>query len=127
MHHDTVTTADFPVSFTEAACAHIRLFLDPTQPTAGFRIAIKPSGCSGFSYVADVVPAPERDDLCGYQGGLPVYLAKESLSALQGTCVDLIEKAWGQKQLVFHNPNAENHCGCGESFTLKPPSSHDTP
>jgi iron-sulfur cluster assembly protein len=38
-----------------------------------------------------------------------------------GTTMDFVEDDL-TSEFVFHNPNAEGSCGCGESFTTKSPT-----
>lgn len=106
-----------PITFTEAAKKHIQSFFDPPKST--LRIGIKKTGCSGYAYLVDIVEQPRENDLSFVEQDIPVYLAADCLPLIQGTVLDFVEKGSGQKQLVFNNPNAEDFCGCGESFTIK--------
>lgn len=108
-----------PIVITDDAKSYIETFIQPLGEQAGFRLAVKKSGCSGFSYVADVKKQPEEQDICVTENGLRIFIDAQSLEMVRDTIVDLVTKEFGQKQLVFNNPNAESHCGCGESFTLK--------
>ena len=49
--------------------------------------------------------------------GVNVYIKDTSLIFLKGTELDFIQDGVNQN-LVFKNPNVENECGCGESFTF---------
>jgi len=108
------------ITLTEAAHAHVQSFLEPlsASPTAGFRVAVKKSGCSGFAYILDITE-PQKDDVCLTQKGVQIFIAADSIKKIQGSIVDLIDKGTGQKQLVFNNPNVVDACGCGESFVIK--------
>lgn len=106
-----------PISFTEAAKNHLQSFL--ANPSSALRIAIKKTGCSGYSYLLDIVEQARAHDLSFVQQEIPVYLAADCLHLITGTEIDFLDKGAGQKQLVFNNPNADDFCGCGESFTIK--------
>jgi iron-sulfur cluster assembly protein len=107
------------VHLTEAAEAHIKNFLTPMKEGAGFRIDIKKTGCSGYAYLVDVVEAPKENDIVTEQNGLKLFIAERGIDLLKGTTIDYQQKGPNQKQLVFNNPNADDYCGCGESFTIK--------
>lgn len=104
---------------TDNAKTHIETFIKPLGERAGFRVGIKKSGCSGFSYVADVVAEPNDTDICISHNGIQIFIAANSVEVLHGTTIDLIDKGFGQKQLSFVNSRAESYCGCGESFIIK--------
>lgn len=106
-----------PISFTEAAKKHIQSFL--SAPTSALRIGIKKTGCSGYAYLVDVVEQARDQDLVFMQQEIQVYLAQDCLQLINGTVIDFLDKGTGQKQLVFNNPQAQDFCGCGESFTIK--------
>ena len=106
-----------PITFTEAAKKHVQSFFN--TPQSALRIGIKKTGCSGYAYLVDIVEQAREQDLAFVEQEIPVYLASDCLALIQGTILDFVEKSSGQKQLVFNNPNAEDFCGCGESFTIK--------
>lgn len=114
-----MTTKTTPIiTLTPAAYSHIQAFLKPLGQLSGFRVGVKKSGCSGFSYTLDV-GKPQPQDICFMQDQISIFVPEDSVSVLQGTELDLQEKEAGQKQLVFNNPNVVDSCGCGESFTVK--------
>lgn len=110
---------DNPITITESACAHIQKFLTSMGKNAGFKIGVKKSGCSGYAYIADVAEKPGNNDLCLDEHGLRIFIDSDSIPIIQGMVIDLVDKGLGQKQLCFNNPNVEDSCGCGESFTVK--------
>lgn len=107
------------IQITDSARTHLQAFIAPLGEQAGFRIAVKKSGCSGFSYLADIAKAPQPQDICVVENKVNVFIDANSVDIIRGTIIDLQDKGFGQKQLAFNNPNAEAYCGCGESFTLK--------
>jgi hypothetical protein len=68
-----------------------------------------------FRLRADTVTEPEKDDLVFETDGAKLYVALQAMPFIDGTEVDYVRE--GLNQLFkFHNPKAQNECGCGESF-----------
>jgi iron-sulfur cluster assembly protein len=107
------------VTFSSKALAYIaQIRTGRSQgPGCGFRLGIKPSGCSGWLYQPDVVDEVLADDVIFHIDQMQVMIPKTYQHLLQGTHVDLADKGLGQKVLVYQNPNAKGECGCGESFS----------
>jgi|688.fasta_scaffold383801_3 iron-sulfur cluster assembly accessory protein len=105
------------VKLTSNAINHIRKNIDE-QHALGFRIAVKKTGCSGYAYVPDIIHEKKADDIEYQIEDILVWVDKSSVPFLQGTVIDFVDSGLGQTKLVFHNPNAGNLCGCGESFNL---------
>lgn len=107
------------LNFTAAAVAYIQGMLVKNQG-CGFRVSVKKTGCSGFSYAPALVQEAPAGDLHFIAQGLPVYLDPACVDLVKGLTVDYLEekKEGGlkQKKLVFINPNEKSRCGCGESF-----------
>jgi iron-sulfur cluster assembly accessory protein len=112
------------LTFTDKAIEHINKSLI-RFPQGGFRLTVKKTGCSGYMYKPEIIAEPKANDLQFIaEHGLKVFIDPACLAMIKGTRVDLVAKGLGQKQLVFHNPNAAGACGCGESFHL-PEDTHD--
>lgn len=108
------------LNFTEAALNYIKSKIIQEQ-AKGFRLSIRKTGCSGYSYAPSII----REELAGdihfkTDNEINVYLDGAYLDQLQGLTVDFIEEkkegSLKQKRLVFMNPNEKSRCGCGESF-----------
>lgn len=106
------------VTLTQSSIDHIKKCLKNYSEDAGFRLAVKKSGCSGYAYVPKIVEAPEESDIKIEQDGITVYIDAESAPIIKGTVLDYVESGLGQKEMVFRNPNAKGGCGCGESFDV---------
>jgi iron-sulfur cluster assembly protein len=79
---------------------------------------VKKVGCSGFAYTFDYADEIREGDRSFESNGATVVVAAESLSFLDGSRLDFVRD--GLKQMfAFDNPNVDNTCGCGESFSLK--------
>ena len=106
LHSGTFNPDDFAwrgLTLTPAAAAHIR------------ELVAKQTGCAGFGYVLDTVREPEKDDLLYESDGARLYVPLQAMPFIDGTEVDFVRE--GLNQLFkFHNPKAQNECGCGESF-----------
>lgn len=105
------------ISFTDMGLRHIRKSIE-AQVGTGVRLDVKKTGCSGYAYICEVIKDIRSDDIKFAVEDITVCVSKNSVPLLQGTVIDFIDQGMGQTKLVFHNPNAANLCGCGESFTL---------
>lgn len=83
----------------------------------GLKVAVKGGGCSGLTYVLDIVDGPDSDDKIIDQDGLEVYVPKKAFIFLAGTVLDFTDGLNG-KGFEFTNPNAKKSCGCGTSFSV---------
>lgn len=111
-------TPENSVTLTEAAVKHMESEISKAESATAIRIAVKPSGCSGYMYDMELVTEPEENDLTlKPSDALTVYLDKESLPVLQGTELDYVTQGLNSL-LQFRNPNAMSECGCGESFSV---------
>ena len=107
------------ITLTPAAVSHLQQKIK-AKKAVGFRLSVKASGCSGFRYVPELVTDVNDADIAHeFAPGLMVYIDPKAVLAIEGTKIDLEAKDLGLKQMVYHNPRAENHCGCGESFSIK--------
>jgi iron-sulfur cluster assembly protein len=107
------------LTFTDAAIHHIQKLLKNKGDHVALRLAVKKTGCSGYMYVPEIVTEKKETDAVVEAPGFCVYVDKDAVAIIQGTELDYVKKNLGFEQLVFHNPNAEGLCGCGESFKLK--------
>ena len=107
-----------PIHITAAALHYLQQ-LCASEGAMGFRLSVKEAGCSGYRYVPDLCHEVVDSDRSFAYDGLTIYMPPQSLPYLEGVTVDLAIKSLGQSQLVFKNPQAEDHCGCGESFSIK--------
>lgn len=107
------------LTFTLEAIKHLREQVQENAGAKGVRVAVKPSGCSGYKYVLDTVEQPANDDIVLHiDNGLDVFVDKESLPMIQGMEVDYVKEGLN-RSIQFRNPNATGECGCGESFSVK--------
>ena len=112
-----------PVTFTDAAVAHIKNMLKQSPPGAGFRLSVKKTGCTGFAYLPAIVDQMQPNDLhYVVQDDLQIYVDPTALTFFDELKIDFVEETnhvLKQKRLVFINPKETGRCGCGESFTVE--------
>ena len=110
------------ITVTNAAATHIKTMMDKQHDAVGFRLSIKKTGCSGYSYVPDIINQIKEHDIhFVLENGLHVYVDPACEAFVKGVVIDYVLDNTGlkQKRLVFINPNEKNRCGCGDSFTIE--------
>ncbi|KDE40587.1 Iron binding protein SufA for iron-sulfur cluster assembly [Nitrincola lacisaponensis] len=105
------------VTLLPDALVHFRKQLQAKPEATAIRLSVKPSGCSGFMYVMDLVESPQDEDLQLQVEDVRLLIDKGSLPILSGTEIDYVREGIN-RQVKFINPNATSECGCGESFTV---------
>ena len=106
------------ITFTESAAKHIRAQLAQRGKGLGLRVGVKKVGCSGFAYTYDFADELRAGDSTFEAHETAVVVAAESLPYLDGARLDFVKD--GLKQMfTLENPNVDNTCGCGESFSMK--------
>jgi len=105
------------LTLTEKAADRVQTFLDKRGKGVGLRLAVKPSGCSGMSYVLEFVDEVESTDEVFEAYGVKVIVDKKSLLYLDGTELDYTKEGLNEG-FKFNNPNVTGECGCGESFNV---------
>ena len=104
------------ISISEEAAEHVRDFAQVEgKPNANVRVGVKGGGCSGLTYVLDLVDEPGEDDKVLEEHGLKLFVDRKSYIFLAGTILEYSGGLNG-KGFVFNNPNAKTTCGCGTSF-----------
>jgi iron-sulfur cluster assembly protein len=105
------------VTITEAAARHVQKFLTNRGKGVGIRLGVKPSGCSGMSYVLEFVDELLPEDQVFEGHGVKVIIDPKSLLYLDGTELDFTREGLNEG-FRFNNPNVKDACGCGESFNV---------
>ena len=80
------------------------------------RVAVRPGGCSGFSYEMFFDSDIASDDLTSENGGVRVVVDPSSAQLLTGATLDY-KDGLNQAGFSIDNPNAQRTCGCGSSFS----------
>ena len=83
------------------------------------RVAVRPGGCSGFSYEmffdGDIAADDEQASF-GEESSVKVVVDPASAQLLQGATLDY-KDGLDQSGFAITNPNASRTCGCGQSFS----------
>jgi iron-sulfur cluster assembly protein/iron-sulfur cluster insertion protein len=107
-----------PITLTDIATGKIaELLADETaSDSLALRVAVKPGGCSGYSYDMFFDTEIASDDLVWASGVVQVVVDPESAELIKGATLDYND---GLQGAGFHitNPNATKTCGCGSSFS----------
>jgi iron-sulfur cluster assembly accessory protein len=105
------------ITLTDAAAAKVKDLIEAEgEPELALRVAVRPGGCSGFSYEMFFDTDVATDDLTLDKDGVRVVVDQSSAQLLTGATLDYKD---GLQQAGFsiNNPNAQKTCGCGQSFS----------
>jgi len=105
------------ITLTDGAVAKVADLLQQEGNDAlALRVAVRPGGCSGYSYEMFFDSEITDDDVVEVQGAVKVAVDSASAGLLKGSTLDYTD---GLQGAGFHisNPNATRTCGCGSSFS----------
>ena len=106
-----------PVTLSDGAAAKVAdLLAQEDGDDLALRVAVKPGGCSGYSYEMFFDTEVMSDDVVREFGTVRVVVDAASAELLTGSTLDFSD---GLQGAGFHvtNPNASRTCGCGSSFS----------
>jgi iron-sulfur cluster assembly accessory protein len=113
----TDVTPTEAISLSADAAAKVAELLEQEgNPELALRVAVRPGGCSGFSYEMFFDTDLAEDDLTSTFGAVRVVVDPSSASLLQGAILDYKDGLQGAG-FSINNPNASRTCGCGQSFS----------
>jgi len=117
VHGPSQPDAGGALQLTEVAVERFRRVMEQERLGADFgvRIAVNSGGCSGMSYSMSFESQARADDTVLEQGGLKLFVDRESAPYLEGVTVDYVV-GLHKEGFKFINPKATRTCGCGESF-----------
>ncbi|MFZ0668526.1 MAG: iron-sulfur cluster assembly accessory protein [Acidimicrobiales bacterium] len=119
----TMTTVNIgkrpdPIVLTDSAQKKVADLLaqESAESPLVLRVAVRPGGCSGYSYEMYFDPETAEDDVVRSYGDVTVAVDTASAQLLKGSTLDYND---GLTDAGFHisNPNATRTCGCGSSFS----------
>ncbi len=105
------------ITLTDTAASKVKALIETeAEDNLALRVAVRPGGCSGFSYemffdadiAADAVQVDYR--------GVKVVVDASSAQLLEGATLDYAD-GLNQAGFQINNPNAQRTCGCGQSFS----------
>jgi iron-sulfur cluster assembly protein/iron-sulfur cluster insertion protein len=107
------------ITLTDTAARKVKELLEAEGATdLALRVAVRPGGCSGFSYEMFFDGDIAVDDEKAQFGTDPVSVVVDPASAqlLEGATLDY-KDGLNQAGFAITNPNASRSCGCGQSFS----------
>jgi iron-sulfur cluster assembly protein/iron-sulfur cluster insertion protein len=105
------------ITLTDNAASKVKDLIEAEgEDGLALRVAVRPGGCSGFSYEMFFDSDIAGDDVTVEYGGVKVVVDPSSAQLLTGATLDYKD---GLQQAGFSidNPNAQRTCGCGQSFS----------
>jgi iron-sulfur cluster assembly accessory protein len=107
-----------PVTRSDAATTKVAALLAEEEggETLALRVAVKPGGCSGYSYEMFFDSEVMSDDVVREFGTVKVIVDSASAELLTGSTLDFSDGLQGAGFNIT-NPNATRTCGCGSSFS----------
>ncbi len=113
----TQQTTPSSIIVTDEAIAKVATLLDEAnEPDLGLRVAVRPGGCSGMSYDMFFDTETNADDHVVTFGSITVRIDAQSAPHLVGATLSYRDGLQGAG-FSIDNPNAQQSCGCGQSFS----------
>jgi len=105
------------ITLTESAATKVKDLIEAEgTPELALRVAVRPGGCSGFSYEMFFDTDVASDDTVNDENGVRVVVDEASAELLKGATLDYKDGLQGAG-FAIENPNAQRSCGCGKSFS----------
>ena len=105
------------IVLTDTATDKVRTLMDAEGVAdLALRVAVRPGGCSGFSYEMFFDTDVSDDDTTLDYSGVKVVVDQSSAMLLEGATLDYKDGLQGAG-FSINNPNAQRTCGCGQSFS----------
>jgi iron-sulfur cluster assembly accessory protein len=109
------------ITLTDTAASKVKELLDAEgESELALRVAVRPGGCSGFSYEmffdADINADDQKASFGEPGRTVNVVVDSQSAQMLEGATLDY-KDGLNQAGFSINNPNATRTCGCGSSFS----------
>jgi len=105
------------ITLTDTAADKVQQLIAAEGDDAlALRVAVRPGGCSGFSYEMFFDTDIAADDLSSEFDGVKVVVDPSSAQLLTGAELDY-KDSLEKSGFEINNPNAQKTCGCGSSFS----------
>jgi iron-sulfur cluster assembly accessory protein len=105
------------ITLTEQAVSKVdELITAEGDEGLALRVAVRPGGCSGFSYEMFFDTDRADDDMIKAYGKVEVVVDPSSAQLLEGATLDY-KDGLQDAGFAIDNPNAQKTCGCGQSFS----------
>ena len=107
------------ITLTDTAARKVKELLEAEGATdLALRVAVRPGGCSGFSYEmffdGDITAEDEQAEFGSEQ--VKVVVDSASAQLLLGATLDY-KDGLTDAGFAITNPNASRSCGCGKTFS----------
>ncbi len=109
----------FVITLTDAATGKVGDLVRQEQADdeeLALRVAVRPGGCSGFSYEMYFDADIGTEDQEVLFGDVKVVVDSSSAALLEGAVLDY-KDGLTDAGFSITNPNAQRTCGCGQSFS----------
>ena len=116
--NEPVTDASVVVPMlSTAAAAKVRELIESEgDPELALRLAVRPGGCSGFSYDMFFDNQVDATDTVTETDGIRLVIDEQSIAMVGGATVDYKEMGLQGSGFAISNPSQSRSCGCGQSF-----------
>ena len=105
------------ITLTDTATKKVKELIDAEGVAElALRVAVRPGGCSGFSYEMFFDTDIAADDVAEHFGDVKVVVDPASAQLLTGATLDY-KGGLNHAGFSINNPNASRTCGCGQSFS----------
>ncbi len=108
------------ITLTDTAASKVKELLDAEgADDLALRVAVRPGGCSGFSYEMFFdgdIAADDNQAEFGDAELVKVVVDPASAQLLEGATLDY-KDGLEESGFAITNPNASRTCGCGQSFS----------
>lgn len=105
------------VNLTDTAVSKVReLIASEEEQGLALRMAVRPGGCSGFSYEMYFDAEIDDGDIVEEFDDVKVLVDPQSAEMVRGATLDYKEGLMGAG-FAIDNPNVTHSCGCGNSFS----------
>ena len=105
------------ITLTDTATTKVQQLITAEGDTdLALRVAVRPGGCSGFSYEMFFDSDVANDDVTADFSGVKVVVDPSSAQMLTGATLDY-KDGLNEAGFAIDNPNAQRTCGCGSSFS----------
>ena len=104
------------IEITESAADKLKEYINAGLPEEGssLRIKVVGGGCSGLRYEL-AFDINKDNDYIEEERGVSVIIDEKSALYMVGASLDYTDTLM-DSGFKINNPNAQNSCGCGESF-----------
>ncbi len=112
---ETTGTSTIMTITDDAAKKVAELLAAENDPQLALRIAVRPGGCSGYSYEMFFDSEIAEDDDMSTYGDVRLVVDSASAPLLRGATLEYKDGLQGAG-FSINNPNAQRSCACGDSF-----------